>query len=341
MAKRQYNYYEERENFMHLSPRMTGLNNEVRVDVNHSFEMFRHPLIAYIPNTYSKWGKEFIVVTVEEHPKIVQFVDDLKLMVRDLNKTILWLKENRQLLRNVADGTIYNMDFVAILRTNREASSSIQQNRIYESQSHLNEMGVLNKNFSGLSFDIWLDQDELYKRGGHWRRLKVRPKNGTNDTHKWFSYILPTKDGEDGAFEKENEAKQFSGKEIKKLNKFINANLSLIFDLGDKIIDFDTFQESFLNLLMIKDGVTAKTADKNKKALFDVSIIEGTAFMTKMYVDEYGQKIYVITRQQEDEILTKEKYSYIFPNYREDERGKYVVAIDFFDKHNNIYLEDL
>ena len=87
--EKRYNYCEERENFMHLSPRMTGLNNEVRVDVNHSFEMFRHPLIAYIPNTYSKWGKEFIVVTVEEHPKIVQFVDDLKLMVRDLNKTIL------------------------------------------------------------------------------------------------------------------------------------------------------------------------------------------------------------------------------------------------------------
>lgn len=223
--EKRYNYCEERENFMHLSPRMTGLNNEVRVDVNHSFEMFRHPLIAYIPNTYSKWGKEFIVVTVEEHPKIVQFVDDLKLMIRDLNKTILWLKENRQLLRNVADGTIYNMDFVALLRTNRDQDNDISSE----------------ENRFGISVDIWskLEHDEL-----------------------------------------------------------------------DKIF------------------------------LFDADIIEDTDFMTKTY-NKQEQKVFVVTKQQEDKILTKEKYSYIFPNYREDERGKYVVAIDFFDKHNNIYLEDL
>ena len=39
--------------------------------------------------------------------------------------------------------------------------------------------------------------------------------------------------------------------------------------------------------------------------------------------------------------MTKEKYAYIFPKYREDERGKYVVGIDFFDKHHKIYLKNL
>ena len=214
MAKRQYNYYEERENFMHLSPRMTGLNNEVRVDVNHSFEMFRHPLISYIPNTYSKWGKEFIVVTVEEHPKIVQFVEDLKLTTQDLKKSIIWLKENRQLLMDVASGTIDNMDFVDLLRTSREQDNDVSSE----------------ENRFGISVDIWskLEHDELTK----------------------------------------------------------------IF-------------------------------------LFDADIIEDTDFMTKTY-NKQEQKVFVVTKQQEDKILTKEKYAYIFPKYREDECGKYVVGIDFF-----------
>ena len=223
--EKRYNYCEERENFMHLSPKMTGLNNEVRVDVNHSFEMFRHPLIAYIPNTYSKWSKEFIVVTVEEHPKIVQFVDDLKLTTQDLKKSIIWLKENRQLLMDVASGTIDNMNFVAILRTNREQDNDISSE----------------ENRFGISVDIWskLEHDELTK----------------------------------------------------------------IF-------------------------------------LFDADIIEDTDFMTKTY-NKQEQKVFVVTKQQEDKILTKEKYAYIFPKYREDESGKYVVGIDFFDKHHKIYLKNL
>lgn len=340
------NFWDEKDAYMILTPRMTGLKVFLCVDVAQGYKFHHHYPVSFIQNSYSQYGEDFIPVTVGERPKFINAKDleRLKIYYADLIDAIHWLRDHHELLMMAAKDEIDDFKFAIIIETeaglvNNDDLQQQTKKRLTESQ-HLNEMAVFTKEESGLAFDLWLDQAMIYKKGKHWKRLKVQSKNGNRNTEYWPSYMFPTENTE-GGFEKESEANDYKSKDIKALKQFIDANLDLLNGLADGTILFSEFQRECLTYHMIKLGKTRKTIDAGKIRLFDYVQLQNTDYMIRFKKDEQtGSVLFAITKIGKDDLLT-DWYKTILPNTEIDSKGRYAVAYDLYNQPINLYISDL
>ena len=289
-------------------------------------------MLSYIQNTYNTESYNFIPISVEEFPIVLNKKIELNINWSDFRAARKWIKEHYKQLQLLANCKISCMQFVRLLRV--EQNKIINENILF---NQLNEMSVLRKEDTELAFDIWLDEKSSYKSGRHWHRIKIRPKNGDNNTKKWITYML-NGENDTPSFENENDAKQFKGKDIKDLEIFIIKNKNLIIELANKLQTWDYFEKHFITLSEIKKGKTLNTVN-NKPILYSFSKIRNTNYLIMYTLDNSGTMKFVIT-DINDNLLT-DFYSMINPNIFKDNKGEYLQAKDFFGYDQYLYIDDL
>lgn len=325
-----FDFRKECDFFMRIAKEMTNLNVDIWIDASEGYIFNNHDIICYVQNTYNIESYNFIPVSVTEFPKIMD--NNIKLNINwvDFRKACRWIKNHREQLILMANCKITCMQFVRILRAERNS-------KLYESILPLNEMSILRKEDSELAFDIWLDEKSSYKLGKHWHRIKIKPKDGNNNTNTWITFML-NGINETPTFENEQDAKQFKGKDIKNLELFIIKNRKLIMNLADNINTWDYFEDHFLPLSKIKSGMTLETSN-NKPILYSFSKIRNTNYLIMYTIDEIGTMKFVIT-DTNDNLLT-DFYSMINPNLFKDNKGEYLQAKDFYGNDQYLYINEI
>ena len=207
-----------------LKPNITNLNVDIFVDDGGAYERYGHQLLLYIRNGYNTNINEFIAMSVDEMPRILNDEIDYKINYNDIFDIQDFIQNNLYDLFRLANKQITHKEFLSNLKTERYA---IAENRIL-----LYEMATLRTEESKLPMDIWLDEGATYN--GHAPRLKFRASNEQRTTREFSSMLLtnpPTIEN----FPKNSPIKS---KDIKKLEMFVINNLENLLKLSKGEIDY-------------------------------------------------------------------------------------------------------
>ena len=107
------NFWDEKDAYMILTPKMTGLKVILCVDVAQGYKFHHHFPVSFIQNSYSQYGEDFIPVTVGERPKFINAKDLERLVItqEDLNTAVDWLGKHSDLLMLAAKDEIDDFKF--------------------------------------------------------------------------------------------------------------------------------------------------------------------------------------------------------------------------------------
>ena len=94
--------------YMRLDATQTGLDNEILVDDCGSYKRDRHPLLIFVSND----EKEYIPISVERNPQILDNDVRIKIPLTDIEKIKLFIIMNMELLRAFANEEIDAIEFL-------------------------------------------------------------------------------------------------------------------------------------------------------------------------------------------------------------------------------------
>ena len=209
-----------------LKPNKTKLNVDIFVDDGEAYKRYGHQLLLYIRNGYDKTINEFIIMSVEKQPKILNSEIEYNISYNDIFDVQDFIVYNLNNLQKLADREINHNSFVNNIIMQRYA--------IAESKCLLTEMATLRTEDSKLPMDIWLDEGATYR--GHAPRLKFRASHEQRTTREFSSMLLtnpPT-------IENFPKCSPIKNKDIKKLEIFVIKNLDNLLKLANGEIDYES-----------------------------------------------------------------------------------------------------
>lgn len=114
----------------------------------------------------------------------------------------------------------------------------VQQNCYNYTNDHLGEMATLRKNRSGLPVNLYLDDAQSYKKGGHWKRIKFQADKGNSPNTR---DMIPMSIEDEPRIMTGASHTKLSSADIEKVRNFVKANKELLLKLADFEIDFPEF----------------------------------------------------------------------------------------------------
>lgn len=114
----------------------------------------------------------------------------------------------------------------------------VQQNCYNYTNDHLGEMATLRKNRSGLPVNLYLDDAQSYKKGGHWKRIKFQADKGNSPNTR---DMIPMSIEDEPRIMAGASYTKLSSADIEKVRNFVKANKELLLKLADFEIDFPEF----------------------------------------------------------------------------------------------------
>lgn len=103
---------------------------------------------------------------------------------------------------------------------------------------HLGEMATLRKSRSGLPVNLYLDDSQSYKKGGHWKRIKFQADKGNSPNTR---DMIPMSIEDEPRIMAGASRVNLSSSDIEKVRDFVKANKDLLLKLADFEIDFPEF----------------------------------------------------------------------------------------------------
>ena len=104
---------------------------------------------------------------------------------------------------------------------------NLRENQKY---AHLMEMSVLRKHETGLPVNIWVDEGQTYKLGGHWKRIKFQDDKAD---HPDSNSMIPMSISENPKVNVKNY--KLPEQDINLIKQFVKINLDILLKLGDSI----------------------------------------------------------------------------------------------------------
>ena len=235
--------WQELEAYDFLKPDTTGLNMSILFDCEQNYIYFKHPLVVLVSNSYDENNLlDLIPITCDKYTEILYNSKKIKLFSRDINKVRLWIMKYYNKIKELADMKIDIIEFSNFLK---------QQKSLNENMNHLNEMAILKKEFTGLAYDLWIDNGQAWRKSGHsGYRLKVQTPDNSSSSKSWNIFRFDLME-----FEIEKMKEQYTPKFYKELKLFIEANKETIekITLGDKQYETEEIFPMFLTLSQIKE----------------------------------------------------------------------------------------
>ena len=136
--------------YLYLSKEKTGLNVDIYIDDCSSYKRHQHPLWAYFCDGYSH-NDRLIPISISKDPVIEIHNCDINLSSIDLNSVRRFIRQNLQLIKDIADERIDSVEFVT------QITKCNMQFCVAEKISLLTEMAKIENKFSHLGFDIFID----------------------------------------------------------------------------------------------------------------------------------------------------------------------------------------
>lgn len=107
---------EEIIEYMWLKPRRTGLAVDIFVDDGGSYKLHEHQLLVLVRNGYDVDFKEFIPVSVQDEPYVMDADVAIKISPEDLAAVYAFIRSNMQGLISLADCKITQEEFIETLK---------------------------------------------------------------------------------------------------------------------------------------------------------------------------------------------------------------------------------
>lgn len=265
MNKNNINWIEECEGYDILLPSTTGLNVTVYIDNGLCYKYYDHPLVIFINNNYNEYDMSDVIALTCDKYALNILNKRVKIFNRDFVNARLWVMKHYKKLRAITN-LEYNMEkFITYLEN------------LNESVLPLNEMAKLEKEFTGLDYDIWLDNSQAWRTSKHsGYRLKVQTPDGNDFTTSWNTFRFDLME-----FETDKMKEMYSSNFYKDLKLFVEKNLNVIKEI--------TLGEKRYNIKEIKPLILSLSQIKNKS---NDEIITDSKFIFKGYLDK--NKIYSI-----------------------------------------------
>lgn len=220
-------HYDELLGYLWLKPEFTGLGVDIFVDDGQAYVRDEHIPLLFVRNGYGRETVEFIPISLDENPEILDSSIQVKINSDVLNCIFYFIRENIGLLLDFANGAINAMKFRQMLKV---PSFSV----VKEGKSRINEMATLHKGDSNLPMDIWIDEGQLYQ--GHAPRIKFRASKEQRTTREFSSMTLTNPPRLENFPQKHD----VSSKDIKILEKFVIDNLEALLLVSDGKMDYTT-----------------------------------------------------------------------------------------------------
>lgn len=215
---------EEIMEYMWLKPQHTGLDVDIFVDDGGSYKIHHHKLLLLVRNGYDKKCSEFIPISIDEKPYIMDNDINIQIDKNSVYSVFKFIQTNLKYLFALSNRRITQEDFIKCIKRNVSINESLQ----------LNKMSLLRKTETNLPMDIWVDEGATFL--GHAPRLKFRASNEQKTTREFSSMTLTDPPMVINLPDNTN----LKSKEIDKLKLFVLANLDNLIKLANGEIDLTT-----------------------------------------------------------------------------------------------------
>ena len=151
---------DEQENYIRLNNVRYGLPVDVYLDESNAHASYGHEVIMFFRNSYNDKMHVFVAMSVSNNP-IILTDDKINIHNNDVKRIRRWVIKYRDWIIALAECRIRYQTFSDRIAKYHE--NKRQLNEMMEYDLPIYEMAKLYKSESGLSNDIWLDDDGLYK----------------------------------------------------------------------------------------------------------------------------------------------------------------------------------
>ncbi len=205
----------------------SSLPVDIFVDDYFSYKRHDHPLWLYFRNGYNN-ENDYLPILINNSPIIPLKEYNLNISENDLSKIFTFIVTHLYSLINYANDKMDIDDFFEDLNPKHYSMA--------ESKTPINEMATIKPKQSGLPCAIWVDESELYIKGGHGPRIKFQARKDNKDTHSWATMSL-SKHPEIIHFP---DNADISSQDIKMVTAFVIINYELLVRLIHGEIDYRT-----------------------------------------------------------------------------------------------------
>ena len=115
MAKNKALQHDELLGYLWLKPEFTGLGVDIFVDDGQAYVRDEHTPLLFVRNGYGKETVEFIPISLDENPEILDSSIQVKIDSGVLNRVFYFIRENIGLLLDFANGAMNAMKFRQML----------------------------------------------------------------------------------------------------------------------------------------------------------------------------------------------------------------------------------
>ena len=163
----------------------------------------------------------------------------------------------KKILEEAANSFNFIVNYNPAKPTNYQSLIDIKEND--SNVDGICEMANLRKDRSGLPVNLWLDDTQSYKRGGHWKRIKFQTNTSNN-----------VQSGEMGVITIEDNPKIIEGEKLlpaKTINQILNwvkINKDALEKLSDEEIDILEFIQTMKKVDKHGNIITSELQTNNK-----------------------------------------------------------------------------
>ena len=166
---------EEIKEFLWLRPAHTGLNVDIFVDGDGSYNRHGHCPLLFVRNGYDRSVSEFIPFSISERPTILNKSIDYNISYNDIFAVYDFIAANKSILMQLANKDIQHLSFLRSIK--------VPSYVITENMTTIMEMATLRMSDSNLPMDVWLDESATFQE--HAPRLKFRASNEQRTTREF------------------------------------------------------------------------------------------------------------------------------------------------------------
>ena len=302
--KNRISWERECEMFTPLYPSDTGLPVTIYLDDGYAAPSEGHPVVLFVQNSYKENDYTFrhlICMTADNKTENV-FGTKLRITYEDYVEVRLWVMKYKKLIRQLSYREI---DVFGFMRIYNE-----KKNAITESVVPIFEMATIDSTFTGLEYNIWIDNGHTWKESGHAPRIKVQTTVRSKKTTSWNPFILSTM-----SFLKNKDSEKYSAKTIKEITMFVKANYDFIMDITtnlEKSYKVDEITKGLLTLDQIKNNLTSETRNNKVRKLAYMTSIGQNNEYTIVY-DSASKKYSLVSSYTDENVLNDQWFDTILP----------------------------
>lgn len=323
---------EERESYVRLDCVDYGLPVDVFADEMNTHTYYKHEPIVFFRNSYNGHEHDYLPILVTKNPYVI-FDENIKINKKDVLLILRWVERYRDWIVAMAEERITHIYFI------KNVAKNVSDNPIISSLTEsinlsfpIYEMSKLTKDFSGLENDIWLDDAELYKLGGHALRFKVCPNRKSdidkNNTNTWVPFIMHNSKFLQGY---EN---LFSKNEYEGLCLFNDVNYNLLKQLADKEISFKEFLKKMRKVYKVSGSKWRAEDKKTTEPNYEYVGNIGNYVMVYLFGDGYN------LLNPNGNLMSDMWFAYIDYKLYSDKNGRYFKCTTSEGKQYKLYTNN-